>query len=138
MRMPNAAAAAKKWKDVTPGRQTFYSQGVAGAAAAYDEGVRGAGDRYAAGVQTAISNGLWGINVEGKGSRFAQRASTVGGPRWSDGVSRGESDYASHVQPYFAALGSIQLPMKGPKGHPGNYARSQAVGDALHAMKIRS
>jgi len=137
MRMPNAGAAAAKWKTVTPGRQNFYQQGVQAAGAAYDEGVRGAEDRYAAGISQAISNNSWGHGVEGKGGLYAQKAASVGAPRWADGVSRGESAYSAGVQPFFQAIGGMTLPPKGPKGHPGNYARSQAVGDALHAIKVR-
>ena len=136
MRMPSPQAAGAKWKTVTPGRQSFYQAGVQGAASAYQEGVTGAGDRYSQGVQQAIANNQWQSGVEGKGSRYAMRASTVGAPRWSDGVGRGESDYAAGVAPYFQAIGGMSLPPRGPKGAPQNYARSQSVGDALHAIKI--
>lgn len=138
VKMISPQAAADKWKNVTPGRQNFYQQGVSGAASRYDEGVRGAGDRYQAGVQQAISNNMWESGVEGKGARFAMKAGSVGAPRWADGVSRAQGDYATGVSPYFQAISGMTLPPKGPKGHPGNYARSQAVGDALHAIKTRS
>ena len=136
MRMPSPQAAGKKWKDVTPTRQSFYTAGVSGAGAAYEEGVRGAGDRYASGIQMAIANNQWQSGVENKGGRYAQRAASVGGSRWSDGVARGEADYATGVAPFFQAIGGMTLPPRGPKGAPQNYGRSQAVGDALHAIRI--
>lgn len=137
MRNASPQMAGKKWKDVTPGRMSFYQSGVSAAGGAYEEGVRGAGDRYASGVQQAISNGQWQAGVEGKGSRYAMKASTVGGSRWSDGVSRAETDYVSGVTPYLQAISGMSLPPRGPKGAAQNYGRSQAVGDALHAIKIR-
>src|SRR5262245_36624586 len=136
-RMPSAAAAAEKWKTVTPGRQNFYTSGVQGAASAYDEGVSGAGDRYAAGVTEAIGNRQWEQGVSGKGSKFAAKAANIGASRWSAGVAAAQGDYQTAVQPFFQGLASMTLPPRGSKGAPQNLERVRHVDDALRAIKVR-
>lgn len=137
VRTASAAAAGDKWKAVTPGRMNYYVQGVQGGAQAYEEGVRGAGDRYAAGVTQAISDRMWESGVEGKGSKFAMKAASIGGGRWSEGVNKAQSDYTTAIAPFLQAINGMSLPPAGPKGYAGNYARSQAVGEALRAVKVR-
>jgi hypothetical protein len=135
IRVPSAASIAEKWARVTPGRQTDYQNGVAGAAAAYQEGVNGAADTWAQGVQQAIGDDRYRMGVQGKGQMYASQASQIGAGRWAQGVPAARSRYESGVARPLQALAAVSLPPRGPKGAPQNIQRVTAVVEALRASR---
>lgn len=136
MRTPDAASIAAKWARVTPTRQQDYQTGVQGAANAWQEGVNGAQDSWAQGVATAAANGSYSSGVQGRGQFYAAQASGVGPGRWAQGVQASSSRYQSGVSRPLAALSSLTLPPRGPKGAPQNMQRVQVVVDALRASRL--
>lgn len=130
IRMPSPSAAAQKWSTVSSGRQNDYLEGVRSAGSAWQEGVNGAESTWAEGVQMAIGNGSYSHGVQGKSSKYVDRASTLGAQRWSGGIQASGDAYQRGVTPIFQALSSVTLPPKMARGNPANYARVQAVGEA--------
>lgn len=131
--IPDASAVAEKWASRAGAAQTEYvnkvKQSTWKAEAAAGEA------NFATAMQAAISQKkrLAGINkvsdtdwqnsVEKKAGRF------------TEGVNAGKDSMASGIG---AVLNDIKSAMptlgpRGPKGSPGNYQRSQKLGDALHA-----
>lgn len=133
--MPSPTDAGAKWAQQTPGRQQYYVSGVQGAAQSWQTGVDGSQSNWEAGVQDAVANRRYANGVAGKGQAYAQKASTIGGTRWAQGVSQGQPAYVTGVQPIFAALSSLTLPAKGPRGSIANLQRVQAVVDAERAAR---
>jgi hypothetical protein len=138
---------AIKVKDVSTAGKKFVARGSA-AGADYTEGVRGAGadwqaatsasaETYAAGVQDAISRGAFakGVSRVG-GSKYESRASSVGARRFPEGIREAQPAWESGTGPYLQTIAGLTLPPRRPKGDPSNYARVQAVGDALRKRKL--
>jgi hypothetical protein len=138
---------AIKVKDVSTAGKKFVTRGSA-AGADYTEGVRGAGadwqaatsaaaETFAAGVQEAITRGafLKGVQRAG-GGKYESRATTVGARRFPEGIREAQPAWESGTGPYLQTIAGLTLPPRRPKGDPGNYARVQAVGDALRKRKL--
>lgn len=134
MIVKDAGASAAKWSQRAGAAQGAYTAGVASstkdqaALAAAAEGL------WAQAVATAAANKRFsaGLNKSGTGGWKAGVAA-VGGQRYQQGTSVAGPKYQSRVQPFFAALSSVTLPARGPKGSNG--ARVDAVVNALMAAK---
>jgi hypothetical protein len=138
---------AIKVKDAASSAKRFVARGQA-AAGDYAEGVRGAGsewlartagstDNYAAGVQDAIGRNAFARGVQEAGSsKYEQRASTVGARRFPEGIREAGPSWEQSTAPYLQAIAGLTLPPRRPKGDPSNYARVQAVGEALRRRKV--
>lgn len=133
--MPSPGSAGQKWAQMTPGRQQYYVAGTAAAGPKWQAGVDGSQSNWEAGVQDAVANRRYSTGVSGKGASYAQAASTTGAQRWGQGVSQAQPKYEAGVQPIFAALSSLTLPVKGPRGSIANLQRVQAVVDAERAAR---
>jgi len=136
-----------KVKDVSVATSKF-TQRAAAAASDYQAGVQGAGEdwqrntaasaeNYNAAVQDAISRNAFarGVSAAG-GAKFAQKASTTGARRFPEGVREGGPAFAAGVTPYLQTIAALTLPPRRPKGDPANFARVQAVGEALRRRKV--
>lgn len=127
----------EKWQRRVAGAQQDFQTGVQAAGNRYQEGVSNASEAYSAGVQQAIGEHRWESGTQGKGAKYAQKASQVGAPRWTQGVAAAGGDYEAGMQRVNAALSGVTLMKKGPKGSPGNIANVQVVVDALRAARGR-
>ena len=137
IKMTSPSASREKWQRRVAGAQSDYQNGVTGAGNRYQEGVSQAGDSYAAGVQQAIGERRYESGTSGKGAKYAQKAASVGAPRWTQGVSQSGGDYEAGMQKVNSALSGVTLMKKGPKGSPGNLANVQVVVEALRAARGR-
>lgn len=114
-----------------------YKTGVQSAGPAWEAGARAGEDNYATGVQQAIADKRFGKGIAAAGaSKYVTMASEKGSTRFGPGVAASQGEYARGAQPYLDALKGITLPPRRPKGDPSNYARAQAVGDRLRAVKL--
>jgi len=109
----------------TPVRDAFLKPG-ASATTVYVAGVNAANARhaFAAGVRKAGDE------------KWSRKAIAVGVSRFGPGAAAAQPDFEAGFGKYHAILGSLQVKARGPKGDPGNYAISQAIGDALHKAKL--
>lgn len=133
--VPTPQQAGQKYAQVTPTRQQYYQSGVQGAANQWQAGVDGAENTWGQGVQAAIAAHRYSTGVSGRGQVYANRASTIGTPRWAQGVAAAEPAYEQAVARFFQILSGLNLPPRGPVGSPQNLQRVQMVDDALHAAR---
>jgi len=138
IKVRDAAASAKKFKDNASAAQNTYSAAVATAGPAWAAATKAAQDTYAQGVQLAISQNRFanGVNATSQ-NKFQTRASGVGPARYQTGVSNGADAWAAGTQPYLNVLASLNLPPRGVKGSQQNIQRVSAVADALRAKKLQ-
>ena len=141
------AFGAVKVKDVTASAQKFVTRAQA-AGPAYQAGVTAAGPAWQA--NTVAAEATWsaavadaanrkafskGVNNAGA-SKYEQNASGKGAQRYPSGVAGAQQNWQTAVSPYLQTIASLNLPPRQPKGNPANYARVQAVADALRAKKV--
>lgn len=132
----NTGDIADKWARVTPQRAADYKAGVQSPRRSWSEGAASASESWAEGVQNAISDNRFekGVSEAGDG-KWQRKATQVGAQRFGPGVQAAKGDYQAGFAPYAAVIQSTTLPPRGPKGSPNNYARVQAMGEALHRAK---
>lgn len=136
--MKTAAQAAAKWEQNTAGSAAAWVSGVEGttvdvmgrAVAAIPAAIQGytqslQSGAYAKAVQASGGTANWKSKVSAKSANFAV------------GVAAGKDKQAAAIGKIMQAMPGIvsSLPARGPAGSPQNYARSAAVGTALHARK---
>ena len=125
-------AIAEKYARVTPQRGADYVDGVRTTPVDWAKVTTAAGGSYAAGVQAAIAGKRFERGVTAAGTeRWRGKTVDVGSARWGPGVQAGAGDYAARFAPYADTLSKLSLPPRFPTGDPRNYARVQAIGEAL-------
>lgn len=125
-------AIAEKYARVTPQRAADYVEGARTTPVDWAKVTEGAGATYAAGIQAAITGKRFEKGVKAAGTeRWRAKTVEVGSARWGPGVQAGAGDYAARFAPYADALSKLTLPPRFPTGDPRNYARVQAIGEAL-------
>ncbi|GAH63996.1 unnamed protein product, partial [marine sediment metagenome] len=55
---------------------------------------------------------------------------------YGPGVAAATEDMAKGIADYVGVLDGMEIPDRGPRGSPANYAISQKVGSALHAKRL--
>lgn len=134
-------------KDVTAAAQKFvqraqaaggdYKTGVSNAGGKWAANTKASADSWALGVQQAAADGRFAANIDQTSQqKFQERASNVGAQRYPQGVAGAQQSWATGTKPYLDLIASINLPPRQPKGSPNNYARVQAIGDALRRKKL--
>lgn len=128
---------ASKWSEVTPQRAGEYQSGVQSPKKSWSQATGDAAENYNAGVSEAISRGAFAKGVSAAGdSAWQKGALEKGVSRWPQGVRLGKSKYNQGFAPYHAAISSVTLSPRGPKGDPRNYDRVREIGEALHETKV--
>jgi len=75
---------------------------------------------------TAAGDAAWTAGALNKGADRYPVGTRLAAPKWQQ-----------NVQPYLAAISSFNLPPKGIRGAAQNWQRSQALGLALHQLKVQ-
>lgn len=136
--MPPLRQSNNKWSRNAANAQQDYVAGVQNPRAQWDTATAAAASNYTAGVQKAISNNSFAKGVKAKGHDGWQQATLAKGPnRFAEGVRTGQAAYDAGFAPYAAVIQQTNLQPRGPKGSPQNYARSQQMGAAMNAAKIK-
>lgn len=114
-----------------------YTAGVANAGGKWAANTKASSDSWAQGVSQAAANGRFasGVNQTSQ-NKYQTRASGVGAQRYPQGVAGSAQAWQTNTTPYLNTIAALNLPARQPKGSPANYARVQAVGDALRAKKL--
>lgn len=134
----DAAAAAQKYVSRASVAGPDYSSGVANAGGKWAANTKASADSWSMGVQQAAANGRFASGVtQGSQTKYQTRASGVGAQRYPQGVQQAGPTWQTNTQPFLAVIAALNLPARQPKGSPANYARVQAVGDALRAKKLQ-
>ena len=133
----SSAEIAKKWAEVTPGRQSQYEAGVRNPLKSWQSGASAAASAYYEGVTTAASEKRYERGVSKAGDEKWKRKTTELGPgRWGTGVRASQADYQTGFDPYASTIAGTTLPARYPAGDPRNIQRVEAIASALHRKKI--
>jgi len=133
----SASAIATKWADVTPGKAGYYEAEAPAAGAEWEANTAAAGGVYksavsAAGIQERFVGGVRRAGA----AKFSRKVKDVGVARYGPGVAAAKADMEKGVADYVGVLDGLEIPDRGPRGSPGNYAIVQKVGDALHKKRL--
>lgn len=136
--MPAVRVNAAKWSRNAQNAQSDYQDGVSNPRVNWDTATAAAASNYEAGVTKAIANKSFAAGVKKAGHAKWQQATLSKGPaRFAEGVRSGQDAYTAGFQPYATVIQNTTLPPRGPRGSAGNYQRSQAMGQALNAAKVK-
>ncbi len=114
-----------------------YKSGVTSPSKDWATETGAAAPSYVAGVTAAIGRNAFQTGVANAGTQKWQRnAVNKGSARYGPGVAAAKDDYSKGFAPFLSVIQGITLPPRGPKGDPGNYVRTQVIGEALHNAKI--
>ncbi len=133
----SADQVAQKWADVTPGKAGYYESEAPAAGAAWEANTINAAGTYkaalsAAGIEKRFVGGVKRAGAE----KFSRKVKDVGVARYGPGVAAAQADMASGIAPYLDVLSGLDIPDRGPRGSPGNYAIVEKVGSALHKKRL--
>ena len=133
------ASIRDKYARVTPGRTEDYANGIAGPSKDWADVTGKANEAYKQGVQDAITRNAFqkGVVKAGTG-KWQVRAASVGVERWGPGVRAGVEAYEKGFAPFQEVIARTTLPVRYPSGDPRNYARVQAIGEALRKARVGS
>jgi len=133
------ARITEKWQQRISVSGQAYADGIDNPRADWATQARAAESNYEKGVQASIQRKAFGKGITKAGTAAWQRgAKEKGTARWAQGAAAAVDKYTAGFAPYRQVIASLNLPPRGPKGDPSNYARVAAVGNALHAKKIAS
>ncbi len=114
-----------------------YKSGVTNPSKDWATETGNAAASYVAGVTAAIGRNAFSTGVANAGTpKWQRNAVSKGSVRYGPGVAAAKDEYSRGFAPFLSVIQGLNLPARGPKGDPGNFARSQAVGEALHSAKI--
>lgn len=139
MNIKSLEAIAGKYTSVTPGRASFYAEGVQSPKADWETMTKAAAGNWATGVQAAIGKQMFskGVTAAGTG-KWQRKAMSVGVDRWGAGVSAAGDDYKNGFSKYHGVLSSLKTTARKETGNPSNYQIVAQIGDALHKAKVGS
>lgn len=136
--MKTAQQAAARWAANTAGAGATWLTGIQST----DVDVMGKavaqGAAAVAGYTASITSGAYARAVQNSGGTANWKAkSEAKQANFAVGVAAGAQRQSNAIQKIMAAMPGIvnALPARGPAGSPQNYARSAAVGTALHNAK---
>ena len=133
------AQIREKYARVTPGRAEDYAAGVAAPRKDWAKVTALAEGAYKAGVTSAMARNAFGKGVTQAGTaKWQGRSLTVGAERWGPGVTAAVDAYERGFAPYRGVIEKLSLPARFPTGDARNYARVQAIGEALRKAKTGS
>lgn len=131
------AEASANWTQVTPTRSGVYSTNAQAAVSRLVANTIAAIPNYQAAVTGQGVASRIRTNIAGRGARrYPEKIRTVGQQRFASGVQAAQSEYESGFGPFLRVIQGVELPGKGPRGDPRNYALVQAVGEALHRARM--
>ena len=135
--VPTAAEAAKKWGDVTPGRQGYYQAGAAAAGPDWEAKTIAAASAYKSAISAGNIGQMFAGGVKKAGAaKYARKINDVGAGRFSSGVTAAVSDMQAGIEPMLATIAGVTLSARQPRGSAANLQRVQQVADALNKKRL--
>jgi len=116
-----------------------YQAGVENPKVPWEDAAFKGDANYRIGVTKAASEGRFAAGVKKAGNaKWKANALKKGPGRFAEGVAIGREEWQKGFAPYHAAIGSIALPPRGPKGDPNNIQRVAAIANTLRALRIKA
>ncbi len=131
-----ADIVVKKWQARAGGAGNDYATGVANPKRDQAAAAAAAAQTWATGVQQAVTNGTFAKNVLAAKDKYVRNATGKGAQRYPGGITAAVPDFSNKIDKVLSVLNTIDVPSRMPKGDPGNWQISMAVGQALRAAKI--
>lgn len=136
-KIASTSEIAAKWGTVTPGRSSYYSEGVANPKADWKTNTLAAVSAYQQGIQASITNKSYEKGVSAAGTtKWQEKATTIGTARYASGVSAAQGDYEAGFAPFRDVIANTALPARKATGDPSNIERVTKLATALHAKKV--
>lgn len=138
VRVKDVAMSAQKFVSRAQAASGDYKTGVSNAGQRWHDAAKASSDTWKAGVQDAVGRNAFATGVDKAGpAKYQDNATNKGSQRYGPGVAAAQATWQNNVSPFLNVIAGLNLPTRQPKGNPANYARVQAVGDALRAAKLR-
>jgi hypothetical protein len=128
---------------------TKYTNNTANAVGAYKAGVQSPKTSQSAAAIAAVGNWQAAVTSSNARNAFVSGLTKAGDTAWLNGaLNKGADRYPvgtrlaapkwqANVTPFLQAIAGFSLPPKGIRGAAQNWQRSQALGLALHQLKIQ-
>jgi len=127
----------KKWTEGAQARAGYYESEAPAAGAEWEANTVASGGTYKAGISVAgIEKRFVGGVRRAGAAKFERKVREVGVSRYSPGVAAAQGDFESGFADYANVLEGLEIPDRGPRGSPGNYAIVEKVGSALHKKRL--
>lgn len=132
---PNTTA--NKWDGNAGNATGTYVAGVQNPKTSQSAAAIAAAPRWQAAVASPDALARFTGHLQKSGdAAWSAGALGKGKDRYAPGIHAAKTKYMNNVTPYLQAIAGVSLPDKGLRGSSANYARVQAVGDALHQLKL--
>ena len=135
--VPSVEDIVKKWVEETPRRSVYYEKNTPAAAGRWATNAVAAESVYkaavtAAGIEKRYAGGIKRVGA----AKFERKVNAVGVGRFGPGISAAKTDFESGIKPYRDELAAIDIPVRKPRGDPGNLDRVRAIMDALYKKRL--
>lgn len=128
---------ATKWNTRASAAGQAYTDGIKAPRNDWASSTVAAKNNWSSGVQAAVQDGRFEKGVTAAGdSAWQNGALNKGSARYAPGVQQAQGKFAAGFGKFQQVLSNLTLPPRMPKGDPGNYQRTQAVGTALRNAKL--
>jgi len=132
-----AADVAKKWAEVTPGRQAYYEAGAKAAGADWETNTVNGAAAFKAGVTAGNIEKMFVGGVKKAGAaKYTRKITDVGVSRFSQGVGAATADMQAGVEPYLATIAALTLPARQPRGSTANLQRVGMIANELNKKRL--
>jgi len=136
-KIASAADIAAKWKEVTPGRASYYEAGAVGAGADWERAATAAASAYKSAVTAAdIEQRFKGGIKRAGAAKYDRKVKDVGVGRFGPGVLAAAPDFQAGFEPYVAVIAATELPARKPRGDPSNIDRVKVIATALNKKRL--
>jgi len=127
--------SSDKWKRRAAVAGPDYEFGVRNPRRSWAQASSDAEGNYKTAVVQAANQGRYGQGIKKTGEAGWQENAIAKGPsRFSEGVALAQQSWANGFAPFHAAIKTLKLPPRGPKGSPQNLQRVAAMSAALRAV----
>jgi len=134
----NLNTAAEKYARRAAAAAQDYSAGVQATTVDWAGATAAASEVYNQAIQESMAKGSYAKGVQAAGTQKWKAKTAAKGPaRYAEGTRQAAPDWQKGFAPIAAAIESVQIPPRGVRNSPGNYARQQAVANAAHEARNR-
>ena len=127
----------KKWEERASVATDDYRFGVENPKEDWQTATLKQAKAWEDGVRQAITEKRFEGGVKAAGTeKWRKGALEKGAARFADGIRKAVDEYREAMAEVLRVIEGVKLPERGPRGDPKNYARVQAIGDALHKWSI--
>lgn len=137
IKVKDPATTANKWDSNAGNATQTYIAGINAPKQSQSAAAVAAVDRWQAAVASPAAKAAFTSNLQKAGdAAWSAGALGKGKDRYSPGIHAAKTKFMNNVTWVLQTISGVSLPDKGIRGSSQNYARVQAVGDALHAAKL--